>query len=93
MTSCSTRSVRPPTRSADTSCHREMSKHCGAVWATTVTGSDLEVVDLREQVVEQARVLTHRPLGLTGGAGGEVDVGELVGARLDAGGPPRVSLP
>ena len=27
--------VRPPTSSADTSCHSEMSKHCGAVWATT----------------------------------------------------------
>jgi len=35
IASCSTTSVRPPTRSAETSCHSEMSKHCGAVWATT----------------------------------------------------------
>jgi len=28
--------VRPPTSSAEISCHKEMSKHCGAVWATTV---------------------------------------------------------
>ena len=35
ITSCSTSSVRPPTSSADTSCHSEMSKHWGAIWATT----------------------------------------------------------
>ena len=43
--------------------------------------ADLQVVDLGVEVVEHARVLAHRALGLTGGAGGEVDVGELVRPR------------
>src|SRR3989449_4917666 len=41
-------------------------------------------MDLGAEVVEHARVLAHRALGLTGGAGGEVDVGELVGRDVDA---------
>src|SRR3989442_15539227 len=35
IASCSTSRVRPPTKSAETNCHSEMSKHGGAVWATT----------------------------------------------------------
>src|SRR5262245_64176763 len=35
------------------------------------------------EVVEHARVLAHRTLGLTGGPGGEVDVGELVRRDVD----------
>ena len=46
--------------------------------------ADLQVVDLGVEVVEHARVLAHRALGLAGGAGGEVDVGELVGRDGDA---------
>ena len=46
--------------------------------------ADAQVADLGEQVVEHARVLAHRPLGLTGGAGSEVDVGELVRRDADA---------
>ena len=41
--------------------------------------ADLQVVDLGVQVVDQAGVLAHRALGLAGGAGGEVDIGELIG--------------
>ena len=46
--------------------------------------ADPQVVDLGEEVVEHARVLAHRALGLTGGAGREVDVGELVRRDVDA---------
>ncbi len=42
-----------------------------------------EIVGLRVEVVEHSLVLAHHPLGLTGGAGREVDVGEPVGADLD----------
>ncbi|CAK7282745.1 hypothetical protein SGPA1_20720 [Streptomyces misionensis JCM 4497] len=50
--------------------------------------ADPQVVDLGEEVVEQARVLAHRPLGLAGGAGGEVDVRQLAGVHRH----PRVVL-
>src|SRR5438552_1763121 len=45
--------------------------------------ADSQVMDLRAEVVEEARVLAHHALGLTGGAGGEVDVGELARSNLD----------
>ncbi len=46
--------------------------------------ADAEVVDLGVEMVEHARVLAHRPLGLAGGAGGEVDVGEPAGVDRGA---------
>src|SRR5207253_2639420 len=46
--------------------------------------ADPQVMDLGVEMVEHARVFAHRPLGLTGGAGGEVDVGELVRRDVDA---------
>ena len=46
--------------------------------------ADLQVVDLGVEVIQHPRVLAHRALRLTRGAGGEVDVGELVGRDLDA---------
>ena len=60
-----------------------MSKHWGAVWATTWPLGDPEVVDLRVEVVQHPGVLAHRPLRLTGRARGEVDVCELVSGDGD----------
>src|SRR6266478_3089483 len=45
--------------------------------------ADLQIVDFGEEVVEQSGVLAHHALRLTGGAGGEVDVRELVGRDVD----------
>src|SRR5207249_10986859 len=47
--------------------------------------ADPEIVNLGEEMVEHARVLAHRALGLTGGTGGKVDVRELVRRDVDAG--------
>jgi hypothetical protein len=46
--------------------------------------ADLQVGDLGLEVVEHPGVLAHGALGLAGGAGGEVDVGELVGPDREA---------
>ena len=46
-----------------------------------VPAGELEVRDLRPQVVDHAAVLDHHPLGHPGRAGGEEDVGELGGLR------------
>ena len=46
--------------------------------------ADTEVMDLGAEMIEHARVLAHRALGLTSGARGEIDVSELVGLDADA---------
>src|SRR5207245_4666234 len=45
---------------------------------------DRQVIDLGKEVVQESRVLAHRALGLPARAGGEVDVGELVGGHVNA---------
>ena len=61
-----------------------MSKHCGAVCATTSLFADLEIVDLRVEVIDETGVLAHRALRLTGRPGGEEDVGDVAGGNLHA---------
>src|SRR5262249_32638864 len=46
--------------------------------------ADPQVLDLRKEVVEQARVLAKRALGLTGGARREEDISGLIRSNSDA---------